>query len=120
MISVITQEIYVQPVLSSMFTNFELMTRFLFLSLEFLIFWMTLLSNLLFLAIRMLSPNQVNIVQIRKEKQMPSIDTIESVSVLLQQYNCFIVPSLSCAYSLYLLKKMGIESLGALALFTYM
>ena len=86
MISQITREIYVQPSFEVMAEDFNMIVRYLFLSLEFLTFCMTLFANFIFLAIRMLTPNQVNLVKIEPRKQMASIDTVESLSLLLMQY----------------------------------
>ena len=86
MISAVTREIYVQPPITKFYMNFNMMMRYLFLTLEFLIFVMILAGNFLFLAIRMLTPNQVNLVKIEPKKQTASKDTIESISLLVSQY----------------------------------
>ena len=70
------------------------MMRYLFLVLEFGAFLSILVCNALFLSVRMLTPNQLNLVKVEPRRQMPSIDTMDSLSLLISQYSSFCVPFL--------------------------
>ena len=77
------------------------LVRILFLMFEFYVFFMTLAGNFLFLAFRMLLPNQVTMTYIEPQKQMASTDSIEAMSQLLSQYQGFVIPFLVSAYCLF-------------------
>ena len=69
MINEVVLEIYVQPNFAELMTNFDLLLRYLFLVLEFFVFAATLIGNFLFLAVRMIQPNQINLIRIEPKKQ---------------------------------------------------
>ena len=83
-------------------TDFNMILRLMFLSLEFLTAISILTGNFMFLSMRMLMPNQYNLVMIEPRRQMASSDSIESLSLLVFQYQSFVVPFLTNAYMLYL------------------
>ena len=56
----------------------------IWLTVEISTFFGTLLVNMLFMFLRSLRENEVRIELIDKRKQLPSVDTIESLSVLMQ------------------------------------
>lgn len=92
MISQVTKEIYVQPDLAELFTDFNSFIRYAFICFEFFTFIGIVCGNLLFLAVRMLTPNQINIVSIEPKRQLATTDTLESLTLLINQYQAFVVP----------------------------
>ena len=92
MISQVTKEIYVQPDLDELFTDFNSLIRYLFICFEVFTFIGIVWGNLVFLAVRMLTLNQINIVSIEPKRQLATTDTLESLTLLINQYQAFVVP----------------------------
>ena len=121
MISEVTKEIYAQPTLDVVQTDLNGMVRYMFFTLEFLVFVMILLGNLLFLSVRMLAPNQVNIVRIEDRRRMACTDTAEALALLQAQYQVFVVPFLTtaCLVQIALSAGMSADSIKHTVNFTY-
>jgi hypothetical protein len=98
MISFVMKEIYAQPSIYVIVLDPDAMTRFIFMTTEFFIFLSTIIGNLLFLGLRMLTPTQLNLVSIEPKRQLATTDSIESMSLLINQYQAYIVPCLSLSF----------------------
>ena len=83
-----------QPTIDIVATNIDSLIRLMFLIFQFVNFVMIAIGNCLFLSFRMCRANQINITKVEPRRQMACTDSIESIAVLMQQYQGFVVPFL--------------------------
>ena len=104
MVNFAVRAIYKMPGILVIISDADALTRFIFLSMEFFVFISTILSNLTFLGIRMLTPNQINLISIEPKRQLATTDSLESLTLLMNQYQGFVIP---CLTSIFILKAVG-------------
>ncbi len=83
MVNFAVRAIYKMPGILVILTDDDALTRFIFLSMEFFVFISTILGNLTFLGIRMLTPNQINLISIEPKRQLATTDSLDSLALLI-------------------------------------
>ena len=68
MISAVVKEIYCMPTIEVLFTDLNALMRFIFLSFEYITFVGIVAGNALYLSVRMLTKNEVNIIKAEPKK----------------------------------------------------
>ena len=86
LISEVIREIYIQPSLIELQQDELAMSRLLFFAAEFSIYMAVLSGNFIFLAVRMLTPNQVKLIKLEENKRIAYTDTIETLGLVFAQY----------------------------------
>ena len=83
MVNFAVRAIYKMPGILVILTDDDALTRFIFLSTEYFVFLSTILGNLTFLGIRMLTPNQINLISIEPKRQLATTDSLDSLTLLM-------------------------------------
>ncbi len=64
----------------------------IWLTIEVATYLGNVFCNMIFMLLRSLKETEVRIELMDKRKQLPSVDTIEAMNAIVQQYSCFGVP----------------------------